>query len=65
MRRSRMRPLDPYVSFYLPESRCQQVLPVDRGFDPFDSVCEPTLEASQPVSFSIIEGNPDRWICKQ
>jgi hypothetical protein len=50
MRRSRMRPLDPLVSSYLPEPRCQQVLPVDSGFDPFDSVGEPTLEASQPCT---------------
>jgi len=37
MRWSRIRPLDHSFSSCVPEPRCQQALPADRGVDPFGS----------------------------
>ena len=41
MRGSRIRPRDPLFTSCLPEPRCQQALPVARGFDLFGSAREP------------------------
>ena len=44
----RIRPLDYLVSSFLPEPRCQQALPGDRGFDHFDSARGPTPRVILP-----------------
>src|SRR5947209_19060756 len=45
-----MRPLDPFFSSCVPEPRCQQALPEDRGADLFGSARKATTEASQSES---------------